>query len=33
MGEQTQFYHMGLGSLTELQNQLLIARDIGYLNT
>ena len=29
--EKIQFYHMSLGSLTELQNQLLIARDIDYL--
>ena len=31
--EKTQFYHMALGSLTELQNQLLIARDVDYLST
>ena len=30
--EKIQFYHMSLGSLTELQNQLLIARDIDYLS-
>jgi len=29
--EKIQFYYMSLGSLTELQNQLLIARDIHYL--
>jgi len=29
--EKIQFYHMSLGSLTELKNQLLIARDVGYL--
>ena len=29
--EKLQFYSMALGSLTEIQNQLLIARDIGYL--
>lgn len=29
--EKTQFYSIALGSLTEIQNQLLIARDIGYL--
>jgi four helix bundle protein len=29
--EKIQFYHMSLGSLTELQNQLLIAKDINYL--
>lgn len=30
--EKLQFYSMALGSLTELQNQLLIARDINYLS-
>jgi len=30
--EKIQFYYMSLGSLTELQNQLLIARDVGYLS-
>lgn len=30
--EKRQFYHQALGSLTELQNQLLIARDIEYLD-
>jgi len=30
--EKIQFYYMSLGSLTELQNQLLIARDIDYLS-
>lgn len=29
--EKIQFYSMAKGSLTELQNQLLIARDIGYI--
>ena len=29
--DKYQFYSMAQGSLTELQNQLLIARDIGYL--
>jgi len=29
--EKTQFYAVALGSLTEVQNQLLIAKDIGYL--
>ncbi|MBI4253420.1 four helix bundle protein [Candidatus Uhrbacteria bacterium] len=29
--EKAQFYSMALGSLTEIQNQLLIARDIGYV--
>jgi len=31
--EKIQFYYMSLGSLTELQNQLYIAKDIGYINT
>jgi len=30
--EKCQFYAVALGSLTELQNQFLIAKDIGYLN-
>ena len=29
--EKIQFYYLALGSLTELQNQLLVARDVGYL--
>jgi four helix bundle protein len=29
--EKAQFYSISLGSLTEIQNQLLIARDIGYI--
>lgn len=29
--EKVQFYAMALGSVTELQNQLLVARDVGYL--
>ena len=29
--ERTQFYYIAQGSLTELKNQLLIARDVGYL--
>lgn len=29
--EKAQFFYMALGSVTELQNQLLIARDIGYI--
>jgi four helix bundle protein len=29
--EKYQFYCISIGSLTELQNQLLIARDVGYL--
>ncbi len=30
--EKVQFYYISLGSLTEVQNQLLIARDLGYIN-
>ena len=30
--EKLQFYSIAPGSLTEVQNQLLIARDIGYLS-
>ena len=30
--EKIQFYFMALGSLTELQNQLLVARDVGYIS-
>lgn len=30
--EKVQFYAMSLGSLTELQNQFYIAKDIGYVN-
>lgn len=30
--EKIQFYSMALGSLSEVQNQLLIARDIGYIS-
>ncbi len=29
--EKSQFYFMALGSLTEVQNQLLVAKDVGYL--
>ena len=29
--DKCQFYSIAQGSLTELQNQLLIARDVGYL--
>ncbi len=29
--EKVQFYSIAHGSLTELQNQLLIARDVGFL--
>ncbi|QQG47495.1 MAG: four helix bundle protein [Candidatus Woesebacteria bacterium] len=31
--EKIQFYYISLGSSTELQNQLLISKDIGYLNS
>lgn len=30
--EKVQFYRTSLGSLTETQNQLLIARDVGFLS-
>lgn len=30
--EKMQFYHIALGSLTEVQNQLLVARDVGYIS-
>jgi len=30
--EKLQFYSVALGSLTEVQNQLLIARDINYIS-
>ena len=30
--EKAHFYATSLGSLTELQNQLLVARDVGYIN-
>ena len=29
--EKVQFYYLAHGSLTELKNQLLVARDVGYL--
>jgi four helix bundle protein len=32
-GDKTHFYRISLGSINELQNQLLISRDIGYLET
>ena len=32
MKEKVQFLYMSLGSLTELQNQLLVCRDLGYIN-
>ena len=30
--EKIQFYYIALGSLTEVQNQLLIAKDINYID-
>jgi four helix bundle protein len=30
--EKIQFYTIALGSLTELQNQLLVARDVKYIS-
>jgi len=30
--EKIQFYFISKGSLTELQNQLLVAKDVGYLD-
>ena len=30
--EKVQFYSIAQGSNTELQNQLLVAKDVGYLN-
>jgi len=30
--EKLQFYSMALGSLIEIQNQLMIARDIGFIS-
>ncbi|OGH16219.1 MAG: hypothetical protein A3C30_02495 [Candidatus Levybacteria bacterium RIFCSPHIGHO2_02_FULL_40_18] len=29
--EKSQFYSMALGSLTEVQNQLIVSRDLGYI--
>ncbi|MDD4901191.1 MAG: four helix bundle protein [Patescibacteria group bacterium] len=29
--EKAQFYSISLGSVTELQNQLIVARDVGYV--
>ncbi|MEI8143283.1 MAG: four helix bundle protein [Candidatus Berkelbacteria bacterium] len=31
--EKVQFYSISLGSTTELQSQLLIAKDVGFLDT
>ena len=30
--EKVQFYYLAQGSLTELKNQIITAKDIGYLN-
>jgi len=30
--DKTNFYAIALGSLTETQNQLLVARDVGYID-
>ncbi len=30
--EKIQFYHISLGSLTELHNQLIISKELNYLN-
>ena len=30
--EKIQFYFVSLGSVTELQNQILIAKDVNYIN-
>ncbi len=32
-GEKVQFYTMALGSLTELQSQSFVARDVGFLSS
>jgi four helix bundle protein len=31
--ERLQFYYLAQGSLTELKNQILIAKDVGYIKT
>lgn len=31
--DKNQFYYLSLGSITEMQNQLLIARDLMYIGT
>ena len=31
--EKSQFYSMALGSLTEVQNQLIISKDLNYITT
>lgn len=32
IAEKIQFYHIALGSLTELQNQLIVAKDRSYIS-
>lgn len=32
MKEKIQFYYLAQSSLTEVQNQLIIAKDVGYMN-
>ena len=32
INEKKQFYHISIGSLSEIQNQILIARDLGYIS-
>lgn len=29
--EKVQFYYLALGSLTELQNQIILTKDVGYI--
>lgn len=31
MKEKIQFFHMAMGSLTEVRNQIYIVRDVGYM--
>jgi four helix bundle protein len=31
--ERVQFYHLAQGSLIEVKNQLLVARDVGYIDS
>jgi four helix bundle protein len=31
--EKVQFYYISLGSITEIQNQLFIAKDLGYVTS
>lgn len=30
--EKIQFYHLAMGSLTEIRNQLYVAKDVGYIS-